>query len=124
MYNSLIKFVRGIIRKMRRLNRDVLLIALSLIIGALCGFIPTATNFINLKAPLWLNILSAIVYIIVIAFLSFFMVQILNNIHKIDKKDEEEDVENKAKLDAIVGKLGITKNEIELLKPKSNEKKR
>jgi len=102
----------------RRLNRDIFLIVLTLIIGALCGYIPTGAKSINLNWPWWLITFSILIYIVVIVGLFTWVFLILKNIQKIDKKDEIENNDIKAKLDAIVDNLKITPEDIENHKPK------
>ena len=118
MYNPLTNFVRRIIKMGRRLNRDIFLIVLTLIIGALCGYIPTGAKSINLNWPWWLITFSILIYIVVIVGLFTWVFLILKNIQKIDKKDEIENNDIKAKLDAIVDNLKITPEDIENHKPK------
>jgi protein-S-isoprenylcysteine O-methyltransferase Ste14 len=75
----------------------------------------------NWSLPLWVIIIYLLAFVLLLASLIFAIYTVLKGINKIDKKEEAEDIEKKAKLDAIVDKLAITSEEIEAHKPKDNK---
>jgi regulatory protein YycI of two-component signal transduction system YycFG len=92
-------------------------------IGALTSFIPRYTSFINAHLPLWLNVISATVYLLITIGLLVIVFLILKNVQKIDAAEIEQDEEKEAKLDAIILTLGIRSEDVEAIKKTNKEKK-
>jgi len=71
---------------------------------------------------LWLIVIVALIYLIIVAILFTPIWFILKGIKIIDEKENEKDEENIAKLDAIIKTLGITVSDIKEIK-KANKSK-
>jgi hypothetical protein len=89
---------------MARLRRDILLIILAVVLS---GFGTIVPNTVKNWTPI-----IVIPYLLIIGALIFTMVIVVNGIQKIDKRENEEGEVDKAKLNAIIKKLGITPEEL------------
>lgn len=114
VYNTLSRWTRRVIN-MLRTNRDILLIVLVAIIAALVAILTNVIQNIgktNWGLPIWYlgSILGS--YFVLIVLLVVLIIVIIKRVLSFDKKQETEDINTKAKIDAIIDGLHITSEEI------------
>jgi membrane protein implicated in regulation of membrane protease activity len=100
---------------MLRTRRDVLFILISILaVGLVNFFVYFVEQLIGTdwNLPIWLIILAIVLYLIIFAMLLFVMWRLFKRIEAIEKREDDENKLDRAKLDAIVNQLGITTRKI------------
>lgn len=123
VYNTLNKFVKKVIHTMR-LVREAELIVVAFLIGMFYEVLRANVVDHSQSFWSWTNILANIEKVVGLVVIIYVICWILKRINKRDKTEDEKDIEDKAKLDAIIKKLGITLEEINKEKPNKPKKEK
>lgn len=101
---------------MLKTRKDILLIVLTFLATALATAGGTTIQGIsnaNWNLPKGIIAIAIIGYLAVLIALIFSIFWVLRGINTIDKQEENENIEDKAKINAILNKLNVTYLEIE-----------